>query len=561
MKKYLYAAITASVFTLIFLLLPGYYDSSEGFQKASLQTRDLFFRIRRWSTPPSDKIKDIVIVTIDEESCEKLESRWPWSRRVFADLLNHLYDGGAKAVGLNVSFTGLESGDAESTDILAEAMRTSGNVVVGATFNKDNGVVKPSPAIAQSVYGYGYLEKIIDPDLVLRRSYVVRPYEKSNQFESSFPLRLAEAYAGGVQEARAAFDRDLGQITVGVPHKAVFVDEDGSYVINYTAVESDFKEIPAWQIVQHKFNSSDIEGKMVLVGLTSALFGDRHPTPFGSMAGIIVHANEFLAMESGRNLRFISYTFVFIFAWILGLMVVSFFLFQGLWIGIAAFVVAFVGVFLGTQTLFVKDYIFEPFILLLGPSLALLCGILSNSVQLFLTNKGLETKIVHDKLTGLYNYDYLRERLEEEWKKCKKTRKPLTMVMTDLDRFKKINDTLGHETGNEMIKRAAGVLKASARGYDVVARYGGDEFFVLLWQTSNEEARAYRERLRSAYHAMAHALEDERLHDSSISIGLATFDPAVNPKHPENTQKLLEEADKDLFTDKESRRKPGEARR
>ena len=135
------------------------------------------------------------------------------------------------------------------------------------------------------------------------------------------------------------------------------------------------------------------------------------------------------------------------------------------------------------------------------------------------------------------------------------------MVMTDLDRFKKINDTMGHETGNDMIKRAAAVLKQSARGYDVVARYGGDEFFVLLWQTGHEEAKAYRERLRGAYHQMVKKLEDERLHDSSISIGLATFDPSVDPRRPESTQKLLEEADKDLFIDKESRRRPGELRR
>ena len=126
--------------------------------------------------------------------------------------------------------------------------------------------------------------------------------------------------------------------------------------------------------------------------------------------------------------------------------------------------------------------------------------------------------------------------------------------MTDLDRFKKINDTLGHEVGNEMIKRAADVIRDSARRYDIVSRYGGDEFVVLLWHTNLEEAKAYRERLRGLYHAMAAKLEPA-LQDSSISIGVASFDPAVNSSYPQDSQRLVEDADKDLFTDKESRRK------
>jgi diguanylate cyclase (GGDEF)-like protein len=145
-------------------------------------------------------------------------------------------------------------------------------------------------------------------------------------------------------------------------------------------------------------------------------------------------------------------------------------------------------------------------------------------------------------------------RLEDEWKRCQKGKLPVSIVMTDLDRFKQINDTLGHEVGNDMIKRAARVIKESVRGYDVVSRYGGDEFVILLWHTTQKEADAYRERLRGLYHGMAKQLAPE-LQGSSISIGVATYDPSVDPLYPTDTQKLIEEADKDLFADKESRRK------
>jgi len=113
------------------------------------------------------------------------------------------------------------------------------------------------------------------------------------------------------------------------------------------------------------------------VGLTSALFADRHPTPLGVLSGIAIHANELLSILSGRSLHFAAPGLVFVFSWILGTVILAFFLFQGLWIGILAFVLAFFGAFLGTQTLFARDYILEPFILLLGPFLGLVTGVIS----------------------------------------------------------------------------------------------------------------------------------------------------------------------------------------
>ncbi len=549
------------LFSILFALLPSYYQSSETLKRSTLQTRDIFFRIRHWSGALPDEIKNIVLVGIDEDSCDRLGARWPWSRHLFARLLNRLSSSGAQTIALNVSFAGLEGGEAESSVALARAIELHGNVVVGNTFNRANQVVKPVSIIAESVAYCGYLEKIIDSDFSIRRSYLLRPYASSDAFESSFPLELTMAVLGKKAGEGRDFDRQSGRLKLPSFKEAISLGFDGSYVINYLAVESDFKRVSAHEVIEGQGRLDAFDGKTVLVGLSSALLGDKHPTPLGVMSGIAIHANELVSILSQRQLRFVSVPFVFLFSWILGVLVLFFFLFYRIWIGIFAFTVAFLGAFLGTQALFAKDLVLEPFLLFLGPVLGLVAGVLGNAIKLLIENKSLETKIIHDKLTGLYNYDFLRVRLEEEWRISKKTRQPLSLVMTDLDRFKKINDTLGHEVGNEMIKRAGAVLKQTARGYDVVARYGGDEFFVLLWHTGHEEASAYRERLRKAYHQMAQALEEPSLQDSSISIGLATFEPKLDPKRPENPQKLLEEADRDLLIDKESRRKPGEPRR
>ncbi len=557
MKKHTYTFSVLAIFSILFWCLPAYFNQSEALQNATAQTRDLFFRIRHFSSPVPEAVNEIVIITIDEESCERLQARWPWPRRTFADLVRALHKGGAKVIGLNVAFTGLEGGEEASSEEFAQAVREHGNVIVGATFDKESRLVKPNPIIAEAVSRVGYLEKVIDPDFSIRRSYLLRPYltqTVNEAFESSFPLQITAASAAGKRGSEPRFNRDRGIVSIGDPSREIFLAADGSYTINYLAAERDFTKIPAWKVIQGKFPAGAVKGKVALVGLTSSLFSDMHQTPFGIMSGIGVHANEFLAIVSGRFLRFAPDGLTFFISWFVSCLVLALFLWRRFWLGIVGFVIALFGLFLAAQMTFARDTVLEPLILILGPFLSLVTGIVSNSLKLLLENKGLETKVIQDKMTGLYTYDFLRVRLHDEWKRCQKAKVPLSVVMTDLDRFKKINDTLGHEVGNEMIRRTAKVIKESVRGYDIVSRYGGDEFVILLWHAGHEEARAYRIRLRDMYHAMAKKLEPA-LQDSSISIGIATYDPSLDAHHPPDPQTLVEEADKDLFTDKESRRK------
>ena len=557
MKKYAYPLTILVLFTAVFLCLPSYYSQSEALQKAALESRDLFFKIRHLSSPVPEEVKEVALVTIDEESCQKLGIRWPWSRKIFAEMVDQLKKNGARVIGLNVSFTGLESEDDAPSEALAQAMREHGLVVIGTTFDSENHLIKSNSKIAGAALKIGYLEKIVDPDYAIRRSYLLRPYltEKFSSgtdplFESSFPLQIA-ASAGG---SAPRFDRGLGLLTVGDPKRAIFIGPDGDYTINYLASEDDFEKIPAWKVIQGKLTGNEVERKIVLTGLTSSLFSDTHPTPFGLMPGIAIHANELVSILSGRQLRFLPLQAAFFAAWLAGMVVLILFLLRRFLLACVSAAVIIFGLFFGAQFLFNRDLAIDVFILLLGPFLGAVSGITANSLKLFLENKGLETKVIQDKMTGLYTYDFLRVRLDEEWKKCEKSKTPVSIVMTDLDRFKKINDTLGHETGNEMIRRAASVIKESVRGYDVISRYGGDEFVVLLWHANFGEAKAYRDRLRAMYHAMAKTLAPA-LQDSSVSIGVATFDPnnldGTNPKSP---QALVEEADKDLFLDKKSRK-------
>jgi len=93
---------------------------------------------------------------------------------------------------------------------------------------------------------------------------------------------------------------------------------------------------------------------------------------------------------------------------------------------------------------------------------------------------------VTDELTGLYNYQYFRVRLDEEVKRSKRYGHPLTLMMCDVNNFKKLNDTLGHSNGNFVLNKMAGLIKDSIRESDIPFRYGGDEFAVILPETGIE---------------------------------------------------------------------------
>ena len=129
----------------------------------------------------------------------------------------------------------------------------------------------------------------------------------------------------------------------------------------------------------------------------------------------------------------------------------------------------------------------------------------------------------HDRLTGLVSREAFRDHLHVEKNRCTRTGKPLTLAYLDCDEFKKVNDSFGHLTGDQVLKTVADVMRSNTRGYDIVARMGGDEFAILLPETSAESARCVVERLHSE---LSEAMQS-REWQVTFSIGVITFcDPA-----------------------------------
>ena len=130
---------------------------------------------------------------------------------------------------------------------------------------------------------------------------------------------------------------------------------------------------------------------------------------------------------------------------------------------------------------------------------------------------------VKDGLTRIYNKRYFMDTLGKEFIYANRHQLPLSVVIFDIDHFKKFNDTYGHQAGDFVLKMVAGTIEKRIRGYDIFARYGGEEFIFLLRGLSQEVAIAFAERIRKVVDECRFSYEDQELH-VTISVGVATMD-------------------------------------
>ena len=111
-------------------------------------------------------------------------------------------------------------------------------------------------------------------------------------------------------------------------------------------------------------------------------------------------------------------------------------------------------------------------------------------------NRRLQEISVRDGLTGLYNRRYFQDRLPQEVERSQRPHRPMGLIMVDVDHFKRVNDTYGHQVGDEVLRGVALVLISQTRAIDIVCLYGGEEFAVILPETGEEGTLKVAERLR-----------------------------------------------------------------
>jgi diguanylate cyclase (GGDEF)-like protein len=157
----------------------------------------------------------------------------------------------------------------------------------------------------------------------------------------------------------------------------------------------------------------------------------------------------------------------------------------------------------------------------------------------------LRSQSIRDPLTGLFNRRFMEESLELELRRAVRNQRPLSVIMLDLDGFKRFNDSHGHDAGDALLRELGALLQGNIRAEDIACRYGGEEFTLIMPEGSAEIAAQRAELLRAAIKKLEVEHRGRTLGSVTASLGVAVF-----PEHGRTRDALLEAADAALYLSK-----------
>ncbi|MBI1977726.1 MAG: diguanylate cyclase, partial [Candidatus Omnitrophica bacterium] len=376
------------------------------------------------------------------------------------------------------------------------------------------------------------VDKPRDRDHVIRRAFLTvqiggesHPSWELALFRKAFPFSKAEEFPPAVRDV----------------------------AINYRLRFNEFPHIPFWRLLEGNVLDKEIRNKIILFGLTAEVFHDIHTTPLGSMPGLAVNANVLLMLIKDSFFSsvpaWVVMALTFLSFWLILLMALS-----------GSFVIALLTVsflillYLATSfLLFSNQILLDLWLLAVGMILALISAFLFQGVQLFFENLKLREEAVRDPLTGFYNRRFLVLKLKSEFKRMAlkrgwpKNGLEISVVMMDLDNFKLVNDSFGHAEGDRVLSVMAQAICSSVRKNELICRYGGDEFCVILIGISIQDAVKFAEKIRGIIAGNSDLVYRTADRVATIrvtaSIGVASV-AGIKAIEPE---KLLKAADRALY--------------
>ena len=161
----------------------------------------------------------------------------------------------------------------------------------------------------------------------------------------------------------------------------------------------------------------------------------------------------------------------------------------------------------------------------------------------------LQNLSIRDPLTGLFNRRYMEESMERELRRAERKVKQVGVIMADIDHFKRFNDTFGHDAGDCLLREVAKVLARQVRGGDIVCRYGGEEFTIIMQEVTLAITQQRAEFLKESVRNLKVYQGDRALDPVTLSLGVAMF-----PDHGETYRAVLAAADVALYQAKQSGR-------
>ncbi len=487
-----------------------------------LKAQDLLFVARDFFVKKTPNPGNLFVITIDDLTIEKINEKWPFRRRLYADLIYKIGEANPKVIGFDLFFSG--KSDPLDDALLADAIRASGKIVLASYQN----YVTSISEFAMLAAGSGAVDKLADRDQSVRRtklyysSVLGKPVAWSWELELFFQIMGLKRNLCQVSENKISCS-----LPSGAKIKIPFFD-GSDFKINYRYRLEDIPHLSLAEVLKTEDLAPKLAGKIVLIGSTSKQLHDEFRTPLGVMSGTIINANTLLNLLDSDYLKKVPFWTDWLVVMIAALIGFSLGLRRNVFRGLGWLVAVSVLFASEFYALFLLNRVSDcltPFIV----SWAVFLGAaLMRYFRTTLENVQLQNKASTDPLTGLSNRRVLEARADEEFEKLVRAKiqrktdieSDLCLMMVDIDDFKKINDRYGHPFGDEALKNVSFSLRSTTRKNDLIARFGGEEFCLLLPNTRKEEALQIAEKIRGSIADQKYNYVN-RMVSFTVSIGVA----------------------------------------
>ena len=583
--------------------------SENFFQSMELKSFDLRQSIIAEHKKP---MSDVVILTVDDESYEYLINKygeWPIPRHIYAKILDYVESQNPSVVGFDLLFVHSMRNNKDSDNKLAEAFKKYDNAFTAINFDdRDFTVRKPvtlpekmtvnlnvksskfSPAIykncrsilpqiIENTENIGHINTAKDDDGITRSVPLFVAYPRySVDAQGNYTADKNDIYPYMTLKMALKYIANKNAITVDdliknstinnkyfeiMPNLKLPMSSDGRVTLNWFGdtglVDSNnFKYIPLWKVVESMDDGKEViakdtfTDKVVFVGTSVFSLSDIKSVPTSKyMPGVEVHATLFDNIVNHSLIKSLSPVQNIIIAAVIAAIV-----------AFIGFYCASVGVALTLSSLVLIGYsilstvvmqCFNLWIWLTLPiTLSFIAIVAVYIIKYVLKSRDFELTYklaTTDGLTDLYNHRFFQEQMKICIDDCKRYNRNFSLIMIDIDFFKKFNDTYGHQAGDAVLRGVAHTLKRNVRSSDIVCRYGGEEMAIILKDTAFEEANLIADKICKTIAAKPFKIAANTEKQVTISLGVSTY-----PICGLETQEMIEFADRGLYAAKENGR-------
>lgn len=531
---------------------------------------------------------NIVIVAIDDASYEYIldnYGEWPLTRDVYAKLVDYLEAQHPQSVAFDLMFVKSMKSLPQADLALVNSFKKYDNLYTAMNFDnqpedlripptlpkklavnlKNNGgkvdftaqtytnCRSILPAILDATSNVGMINVSRAEDGILRRMPVFLSYQ--GKFYPQLGLKVGLNYLKNRDNTvDNNFVIDGNYLKLG--NRKIYLDDNGNAILNWYGSAGTYEYIPLYKLIKiakgEIKNEYDFNNKIVYFGTTASSLFDIKTVPVSRIyPGVEVQAtyvnniidNNFIKKMS----KPVTVVAGVILALLTGLIIMNISsAFVSSLTSLSLYVLYVLGAYWSMKYFNLWVDIVYPMLL------ALTAFISAYIVKYFITSRDFEHQYklaTTDGLTELYNHRYFQEQMKLNVENSKRYGNEFSMIILDIDFFKKFNDTYGHQSGDAVLRQVAQTLKKSVRATDIACRYGGEEMSIILPNTGKNVAHSTAEKICERVSSNKFKLQGDKEVSVTISLGVSTY-----PHDGQTPSELIEAADKRLYNAKNNGR-------